>query len=204
MANPLNGQRTFTLNQDLRSLYPNPFSSAQTEHQQILKLQADTLILKLTQLEDKLKHYFKFKRKWNRFKNISRYSKYSIAILIAGADIGLLFIPIVGIPLAIISTAVTLGEVIGANVLEDSFVNVKVNTYDKKCKHITKWLDRIYLFKQDTLRDGVIDAKEIDKLKQILNEYEESLKEITSPKHEEKIDLTKIQEQINLLLQQKK
>ena len=71
---------------------------------------------------------------------------------------------------------------IGVNVLEDSFVNVKVNTYDKKCKHITKWLDRMYLYKQDTLRDGVIDAKEIDQWKQILNEYEESLKEITSPK----------------------
>ena len=153
MANPLNEQT---------SLYPNPLSSSQIEHQQILKLQADTLFLKLTQLEDKLKHYSKLKRKWNRFKNILRYSKYPIAILFAGADIGLSFIPIVGIPLAIISTAVTLGEVIGANVLEDSFVNVKVNTYDKKCKHITKWLDRMYLFKQDTLHDGVIDAKEID------------------------------------------
>ena len=109
-----------------------------------------------------MKHYSKLKRKWNRFKNILRYSKYPIAILFAGADIELSFIPIVGIPLAIISTAVTLGEVIGANVLEHSFVNVKVNTYDKKCKHITKWLDRMYLFKQDTLRDGVIDAKEIE------------------------------------------
>ena len=195
MANP---------NDEQRSLYPNPLSSSQTEHQQILKLQADTLFLKLTQLEDKLKYYSKLKRKWNRFKNILRYSKYPIALLFAGADIGLSFIPIVGIPLAIISTAVTLGEVIGANVLEDSFVNVKVNTYDKKCKHITMWLDRMYLFKQDTLRDGVIDAKEIDQWRQILNEYEESLKEITSPKNEEKIDLKKIQEQINLLLQQKK
>ena len=195
MANPLDEQR---------SLYPNPLSSFQTEHQQILKLQADTLFLKLTQLEDKLKHYSKLKKKWNRFKNILRYSKYPIAILFAGADVGLAFIPIVGIPLAIISTAVTLGEVIGANVLEDSFVNVKVNTYDKKCKYITKWLDRMYLFKQDTLRDGVIDAKEIEQWKQILNEYEESLKEITIPKNEEKIDLKKIQEQINLLLQQKK
>ena len=124
--------------------------------------------------------------------------------LFAGADIGLAFIPIVGIPLAIISTAVTLGEVIGANILEDSFVNIKVNTYNKKCKHITKWLDRMYLFKQDALRDGVIDAKEIEQWKQIINEYEESLKEITSPKNEEKIDLKKIQEQINLLIQQKK
>ena len=40
----------------------------------------------------------------------------------------------------------------------------------------------MYLFKQDTLRDGVIDAKTIEQWKQILNEYEESLKEITSPK----------------------
>ena len=40
----------------------------------------------------------------------------------------------------------------------------------------------MYLFKQDILRDEVIDAKEIEQWKQILNEYEESLKEITSPK----------------------
>ena len=151
-----------------------------------------------------MKHYSKLKRKWNRFKNILRYSKYLIAILFAGVDIGLSFIPIVGIPLAKISTAVTFGEVIDANVLEDSFVNVKVNTCDKKCKHITKWLDSMYLFKQDTLRDGVIDAKVIEQWRQILNEYEESLKEITTPKNEEKIDLKTIQEQRNLLLQQKK
>ena len=43
MANP---------NDEQRSLYPNPLSSSQTEHQQILKLQADTLFLKLTMLED--------------------------------------------------------------------------------------------------------------------------------------------------------
>ena len=61
----------------------------------------------------------------------------------------------------------------------------------------------MYLFKQDTLPDGVIDAKEIYQWRQILNEYEESLKEITIPKNEEKIYLKKIQEQINLLLQQK-
>ena len=40
--------------------------------------------------------------------------------------------------LAIISTAIILDEVIGANVLEDNFVNVNVNTYDKKCKLITE------------------------------------------------------------------
>ena len=204
MANQLDEQKISSFNQDQRCLDSNPLSGVQINHQTILKLQADTLFLKFTQLEDKLKHYPNMKKKWNRFKNILRYSKYPIAILFAGADVRLAFIPIGGIPLAIISTAVTLGEVIGANVLEDSFVTIKINTLDKKCKHITKWLDRMYLFKQDILRDGVIDAKEIEQLKQIINEYEESLKEITTPKYEEKIDLKKIQEQINLLLQQKK
>ena len=72
MTNLLDEQRTSLFNQGQRSLYPNSLSISQTEHQQILKLQADTLFLKLTQLEDKLKHYSKLKGKWNRFKNILR------------------------------------------------------------------------------------------------------------------------------------
>ena len=183
---PSDEQRTPSLNQDQRSLYPNPLSVGQTEHNTILKLQADSLFAKLTQLEDKLKHYHKLKKRWNGFTNILRYSKYPIAIIFAGADVGLTFIPIVEIPLAIISTAVTLGTVIGANILEDNFVNVKVNNYNKKCNHISKWMDRMYLFKQDTIRDGVIDTKEI-----------------TTPKNEEKIDLKKIQEKINILINKK-
>ena len=126
------------------SLYPNPLSSTQIDNHTILKLQTDILFSKLTQLEDKLKHYHKLKQRWNKFKNILRYSKYPIAVIFAGIDVGLIFLPVIGIPLAIISTAVTLGEVIGANVLKDSFVNVKVNNYDKKCKHINKWIDRMY------------------------------------------------------------
>ena len=45
MTNPLNEQRTSSFNQDQKSLYPNPLSSAQTEHQQIFKLQAYTLFV---------------------------------------------------------------------------------------------------------------------------------------------------------------
>ena len=182
MANQSDEQRTPLLSSNL-------LFGSQSNHQTILQLQAETLFLKLTQLEDKLKHYTNLKKKWNRFKNILRYSKYPIAILFAGADIGLAFIPFVGIPLAIISIAVTLGKVICPNVLDDCFVTIKVNTYETKCKHITKWLDKMYMFKHDTLRDKVIDAKEIEQWKQITNEYEESLKEITFPKNEEKIDL---------------
>ena len=36
----------------------------------------------------------------------------------------------------------------------------------------------MYLVKHDTLRDGVIYAKEIDQLQQILNKYEESFKKL--------------------------
>ena len=38
----------------------------------------------------------------------------------------------------------------------------------------------MYLIIQDTLRDGVIDSTEINQWKEILNEYEECLKEISS------------------------
>ena len=45
MTNPSNEQRTSSFNQDQRSLYHNPLSTAQTEHQKIFKLQADTSFL---------------------------------------------------------------------------------------------------------------------------------------------------------------
>ena len=61
----------------------------------------------------------------------------------------------------------------------------------------------MYLFKQDTLRDGVIDAKEIYQWKQILNEYEESFKKNYYFKTRREDRFKRIQEQINLLLQQK-
>ena len=86
MANPSDEQRTSSFNQDVWSLYFNLLSSVQTEHQQILKQQVDTLFLKLSQLEDKLKHYSTLKRKWNRFKNDLQYSKYPIAVIFAGID----------------------------------------------------------------------------------------------------------------------
>ena len=47
MANPLDEQRT-------SSLYFNSLSVIQTDHQKILKLQADILCVKLTQLDHKL------------------------------------------------------------------------------------------------------------------------------------------------------
>ena len=40
----------------------------------------------------------------------------------------------------------------------------------------------MYLFKQDSLCNGVIYAKEINQWKQTLNNNDKSLKEITTPK----------------------
>ena len=55
MANQSDEQR-------IPSIYPNPLLASQSNHQTILKLQAETLVLKLTQLEDKLKHYSNMKK----------------------------------------------------------------------------------------------------------------------------------------------
>ena len=62
MANQSDEQRTPSFNQDQRSLYPNPLLASQSNHQTILKLQSEPLFLKVTQLEDKLKHYSKLKK----------------------------------------------------------------------------------------------------------------------------------------------
>ena len=48
MTNPSDEQRTPSLNQDQRSLYPNPLSVGQTVHNTILKLQAHSLFSKLS------------------------------------------------------------------------------------------------------------------------------------------------------------
>ena len=80
MANQSDEQRIPSINQDQRSLYPNPLLASQSNYQTILKLQAETLFVKFTQLEDKLKHYSNMKKNLNIFKNILQYSKYPIAI----------------------------------------------------------------------------------------------------------------------------
>ena len=107
------------------------------QDQQKLKLQAYSLFLKLSQLKDKLKQYSKLKKKWNKFKNILRYSKYPIAILFCGADIVLSFILIVGISLALIINEYHEKKLL-VLMFEKSFVKFKVNTYVKKWEHITK------------------------------------------------------------------
>ena len=61
MANQSDEQRILSFNQDQKSIYPNPLLTSQSSHQKILKLQAETLFLKLTQLKDKLKHYSNMK-----------------------------------------------------------------------------------------------------------------------------------------------
>jgi phosphopantetheine adenylyltransferase len=49
-----------------------------------------------------------------------------------------------GIPLAIASEAFTIGEVVVINILEDSLIKQKINTYKAKTKHFNRWLDKIY------------------------------------------------------------
>ena len=66
----------------------------------------------------------------------------------------------IGIPLAIIGAVITVKEVIGTNILEDTFVNVKIDKY-KKSKHIKKWINKMYIIKSEALKNNVIDVKEL-------------------------------------------
>jgi hypothetical protein len=198
------------LNRKHKNIYPNTstlgsLSFSQNEQSALFKLQADNLFFKLEQIEKELQHYHKLKNKWNLFKNILHYSKYPFAVILGGLDVGLIFTG-VGIPiavaLAVSGAGLTLAEVISTNVLEDSLVNIKLNKYETKCKHLKQWVDRMYLFKTDVLKDGVIDEKEINQWKDMLKLYDKSLIEF---KQESKnaIDLKVLKDQIDTLMKQR-
>ena len=127
------------------SIYPS-VSDSQSEQKSLLKLQSENLFNKLEQIENEFKNYNKLKHKWNIFKNILHYSKYPLTLILGGLDVALIFTRI-GIPLAIIGAGITVGEVVETNVFEDTIVNVKIDKYNKMCKHIKKWIDKMYIFK---------------------------------------------------------
>ena len=64
---------------------------------------------------------------------------------------------------------------------------MKIDKYNKKGKHIKEWIDKMYIFKVEALKDNVIDVKEIQQWKQLLIEYEEETN-IQSSKNDPKID----------------
>ena len=166
-------------------IYPS-LSVSESEKNSLQKAESDLLFYKLTQIEKELKHYKKLKKKWNVFKNILHYAKYPTAIVLLGGDIALAFTGI-GIPVAIIGAGITIGELISVNVLEDTLVKNKIKNYDNHCKHLQSWIDKMYLFKADALRDGIIDQKEINQFKDMLTEYALSLEKKNSPQKEEKL-----------------
>ena len=85
--------------------------------------------------------------KWNIFKNILHYNKYPLAVILGVLDVGLKFTGI-GLSLAIVGAGLTISEVIGTNILEETFVNIKVDKYHKKSKHLKEWRYKcIYLNK---------------------------------------------------------
>jgi glutathione S-transferase len=187
----------------MTNLYPTQdlmpsLSQSMNESNQLLKAQVENLFIKLNQLKRELKHYHKLKKRWNILKNILHYSTYFIAAALGVGDILLFFIPIIGPYLAGGGATLTVGEVLSINIFEDTLVHKKVEYYHKKCKHLTKWIERMYIFKTDALRDGLIDDKEIQQWRSILTEYEESIVDLKKP--EASADLKKVKEQVNELL----
>jgi hypothetical protein len=178
-------------------------SNSEREHEYVLKLQCDNLIIKLNELEKELKHYKKLKRRWKIFRNILHYLKYPISILLFGGDIALIFTGI-AIPVAIAGACVTGIELLGSSIIEDTLVTKKVGKYDHKIIHLKEWIDKMYIFKTEALKDSKIDSHEIELWKKLLNEYEESLKEMPKNLKEETIDLQKLQEQVTMLLNKRK
>lgn len=52
-------------------------------------------------------------------------------------------------------------------------MRLKVNKYTTKV-HLKEWIDRMYMFKNEALRDHILDQKEIELWNVLLNEYAQS------------------------------
>ena len=183
-------------------LFNGSMSQSENDQKGLLKLKSENLFIRLEQIEKDFKRYNKLKHRWNTFKNILHYSKYPLAVILGGLDIALIF-TIIGIPLAVVGATITIGEVIGTNILEDTYINIKVNKYNKKCKHIKEWIDKMYIFKAEVLKDNIIDNKEIQQWKQLIEEYEKETKILTSSNEKEinsLPDLVKLQEMIQVII----
>ena len=138
------------------TLYPSLDSANDDERAFVAKLQIENLFGKLGGLEKELKHYQKLMRRWNCIKNILHYLKYPVCALMLGGD-ALLLVTGVGAPVAIASSGLTLVELVGSHLIEDSVVRAKVNKYGAKVAHLKEWIDRMYVFKSEALRDQVLD-----------------------------------------------
>ena len=77
------------------------------------------------------------------------------------------------------------------SLFEDMVANTKVNKYTKKIEFLDYHINSMHIFKVDALRDGIIDEKELQLWKRLIDEYEASLKEL-------KKDLKKSEEKINV------
>ena len=141
-------------------IYPS-VSSSQNDQHALLKVQCDNLFYQLNQIEKSFKHYKKLKHKWVILSRFLHFSKYPIAVILTLLNSGLIFTG-VGIIPGIVGIGVTVGEVINSNVLEDTLVAIKINKYHNKMILIKEFIDKMYVYKTDALKDGITDQKEIE------------------------------------------
>lgn len=57
---------------------------------------------------------------------------------------------VVGTSVAIAIGCLTVGELVAKNCLEDTFVRSKSEYCHKKCKRITKWLQRMWILRNES------------------------------------------------------
>ena len=161
-------------------------------------------------LVKQMKHYQKLKCRWNVVKNVMHYSKYPIGVAMIGGDVALTFTG-VGIPVAIAGGVITAVELVGSNIVEDTLMKRKVQKYRQKTLFFKEWIDKMHVFVTDATRDGIIDDKEIEQWKRLVEEHNTALTNLTkthepskNSEYQEVMTLEQLQKQITSMLSQKK
>ncbi len=152
-----------------------PHECKLTDENELQKVRVNSLLKEENHMEFDLKRIRKCKKKWNILSNILHYSKYGIEVVTISSGAILLFFPL-SMPVGIILIGISVVEVVGLNVLEDSLVKSEVNKYKTKSNKLHDLIEKIHFFKRDAMKDGILSEKEMDHFNAILNEYESNKK----------------------------
>ena len=124
---------------------------------------------KRQQLQLKMKHYEKLKRRWNIIKNVSEITGIALTV---GSGILTIVVTsgVLGIPLvALLSTTSTTLTALISTIVNKSFITKHRKKLRAKYNSTKELSDKLYLYFEKSSQDGNITVEEMEKFEKILN-----------------------------------
>ena len=158
---------------------------------------------KINAIQKDLKHYCKLRKRWKNFKTIMKITSFTIfGITEIGSGI-LVFIPVISLVVPIIITGSSLIELTISEGLVNIIINKRKKNMDNKIFKCRSTLDKLYLFLEEAKLDRIIDSTELRIFNKIINEYYGGKEKEEVKSDNNKDELKKLKDQIDILLNKK-